>query len=150
MLSVFTDGTSRLASIAAGSFTVPPDANTRVPRHPITGLVVWLDGVREPASARIHGVPNADNGIVGDFPEPFSEQVFDALDAGTPFTVNLTYDSGEHETVHVRTLGGFGGSLGVLGRGHGADAPMRRCLRSLTPASQIGLHNLVAEFSHSL
>jgi hypothetical protein len=147
MFSVFTDGTSRLASIAAGSFTLPPHANNRDPRHPITGLVVRLDGVNELASARIHGVPNADNGVVGDFPEPYAERMFDALDAGTPFTLDLTYDSGEHETVRARTLGGLGGSW--LGLGHGADAPVRRCLRSLVPASQSGLHNRLAEYGHN-
>jgi hypothetical protein len=150
MLSVFTDGTSRLASIAAGSFTVPPNANTRVPRHPITGLVIRLKGEQEPASARIRGVPNADNGIVGDFPEPFAEQLFDALDARTPFTLDITYDSGEHETVHGRTLGGIGAphNAGVLGLFHGIDAPVRRCLRNLAPATKQGLQNKVPEFNH--
>jgi len=151
MLSVFTDGTSRLASIAAGSFTLPPNVDTRVPRHPITGLVVRLDGMKEPASARIHGVPNADNGVVGDFPEPSAEQMFDALETGTPFTLDLTYDSGEHEMVRARTLGGIaggGGNYRPLGLAHGADAPVRRCLQSLAPASQSGLHNPLAEFNH--
>jgi len=149
MLSVFTDGTSRLASIAAGSFTMPPNVDTIVPRHPITGLVVRLDGAKEPASAQIHGVPNADNGVVGDFPEPYAEQMFDALEMGMPFTLDLTYDSGDHETVRARTLRGHGGgNYNGLRLAHGADAPVRRCLQSLAPASQSGLHNPLAEFNH--
>jgi hypothetical protein len=153
MLSVFTDGTSRRASLAAGSFTLPPKVNTIVPRHPITGLVVWLDSVQEPASARIQGIPNADNGVVGDFPEPYAEKMFDALERGMPFTVDLTYDSGEHETVSGRTLRDSGGGSGngkPLGLGHGVDAPVHRCLQSLAPASQSGLHNPTAEFQHLL
>jgi hypothetical protein len=149
MLSVFTDGTIRRASVAAGSFTVLSNATTRVPRHPITGLVVRLDGVQEPGPARIYGVSNADNGVVGDFPEPYAEQMFDAWEMGTPFTLDLTYDSGEHELVRARTLRGIGGGrYNGLRLAHGVDAPVRRCVQSLAPASKVGLHNPVAEFNH--
>jgi hypothetical protein len=74
--------------------------------------------------------------------------MFDALETGTPFILDLTYDSGEYETVRARTLGGIGGGGSALGLGHGADAPVRRCLQSLAPASQSGLHNPLAEFHH--
>jgi hypothetical protein len=149
MLSVFTDGDARHASVAAGSFTLPPKVTTRVPRHAITGLSVRLEGVQESGSARIYGVSNAANGVVGDFPEPYAEQMFDAWETGTPFTLDLTYDSGEHELVRGRTLRGIGGEYySGLGLAHGADAPVRRCVQSLAPASKSGLHNPVAEFNH--
>jgi hypothetical protein len=149
MLSVSTDGAARRASVAAGSFTVAPNVTTRVPRHPITGLVVRLEGAQESGSARIYGVSNAANGVVGDFPEPYAEQMFAAWETGTPFTLDLTYDSGEHELVHARTLRGIGGGLyNGLRLAHGVDAPVRRCVASLAPASQSGLHNPIAEFDH--
>jgi len=145
-VSVFTDGTNRLASIAAGSFTLPAHTKAIVPRLPITGLAIHLDGVPEPASAHISGVPNADNGVVGDFPAAYAEKLFDALDAGTPFTVDVTHDSGEHETVGGRALGGIGIPKG--GFFHGSDAPARRCLRSLVPASESGLQTRLVELDH--
>jgi hypothetical protein len=132
-LSVFIDGKTRAASIATGSFTLASHAKHRVPRRPIAGLVVRLDGVAEPAEARIVGVPNAANGVVGEFPEPYAERLFDALDAGTPFTVGVTYDSGERETVRVRAINtDFNRNFFH----HGSDAPTRKCLALLIPASE--------------
>jgi len=149
-LSVIMDGTSRLASIAAGSFTLPSHTKSRVPRRPITALVFRLDGVPESASARISGVPNAANGVIGEFPEAYAERLFDAFDAGTPFILDVTYDSGQHETVSARAPGGISSDAGAdkIGFYHGSDSPVRRCLRSLAPASAAGLQQRLVELDH--
>jgi hypothetical protein len=143
-LSVVTDGSGRFASLAAGAFKLPENHDKPVPRRPITRLDVQMQGAEgPPTQARIRGTPNVENGVTGEFPEAYAEKLFDALDAGTPFTVNLTYDSGEHESVVMRTHGGTRSRFY-----HGTDAPAQRCLRALVPTSKEALKNPVLELQH--
>jgi hypothetical protein len=44
-------------------------------------------------------------GYVGEIQEKFTQQIFDALDAGTPITIKLTYDLGERETLVMTARG---------------------------------------------
>ncbi|MGO9804551.1 MAG: hypothetical protein ACLPTM_09280 [Steroidobacteraceae bacterium] len=144
-VSVLRQGDNRVASIAAGSFSLPQNAKKAVPRPPINRLVIQLKGEKESAEARIYGKLSGDYGVIGEFPEAYAEKLFAAFDAGTPFTLDVTYDSGEHETVRAHTRGGAVGGNFFF---HGSDAPMRRCLRSLVPASKEGLQNRMIELPH--
>jgi hypothetical protein len=133
----------RFAAIAVGSFTQPPKSNSRIPRSPIKDLVIRIDGEAGQAATELHGQPNADHGVSGTIPEPFANKLFDALDLGTPFTLDLTYDSGARETVRARTWGS-----GAFNHNHRSDAPVRLCLNSLVPASKQGLEHRLVEFEH--
>ena len=68
---------------------------------------------------------------------------FYPFDAGTPFTLNLTYASGEHESVLARPHGD------QLNRFyHGTLAPARQCLGALVPTTNHGLKNPLVELWH--
>ena len=143
-LSVVINGDSRFASVAIGTFKLKKNDDKPTPRQPVTRLTVQLQGEKEPpAEARIGGAPNVDNGVIGEFPEAYAEKLFNAFDAGTPFTLNLTYDSGEHESFLVRPHGGSKDHTY-----HGTGAPAERCLRALMPATKEGLQNPVYELWH--
>jgi hypothetical protein len=103
-----------------------------------------LQGEQEPpAEAQISSPPNIDNGVIGEFPEAYAERLFNAFDAGTPFTLSLTYDSGARESVLVRTHGGTRNHVY-----HGTGAPAERCLRGLIPTSKEGLQNPIYDLWH--
>lgn len=143
-LSVFLDGNGRSASIAAGAFKLQEHGGKPTPRPAITRLTVQLRGEKDlPAEVRIHGTPNAENGVMGEFPEAYAEKLFNAFDAGTPFTLNLTYDSGEHESIRARADGSHRSRFY-----HGSDAPTERCLRALAPATESGLKNPLIDLWH--
>jgi hypothetical protein len=146
-LSVFNNGGAKLAGIAAGAFLIQPKSRTRLPRGQIKTFAIGLDDTADSASAGIASAPNPSGSILGDFPETFAEKLFDAFDAGTPFTIDLTYSSGEHEAVHARALGGIGRNQG--GFFHGSDAPSMRCLRELVPAAPSGSQDRIVEAEHS-
>jgi hypothetical protein len=114
-----------------------------IPRSPIKDLVIRIDGEAGQAATEFYGQPNADHGVSGTIPEPFANKLFDALDLGTPFTLDLTYASGARETVRARTWGS-----GAFNHNHRSDAPVRRCLRSLVPASKQGLEHRLVELEH--
>lgn len=142
-LSVAMNGPDRFANFAAGAFELQ-DHDKTVPRRPITHLEVQLQGEQgPPAEGEVRGTPNSQNGVVGEFPEGYAEKLFDAFDAGTPFTLNLTYDSGEHESVLARPHGDH------LSRFyHGTQAPTRQCLGALVPTMNHGLKNPLVELWH--
>jgi len=142
-LSVAMNGDDRFANFAAGAFKLQGDGKP-VPRRPITHLEVQLQGEKGPAAeGQVRGTPNNQNGVVGEFPEGYAEKLFDAFDVGTPFTLNLTYDSGEQESVLAHTHGDH------LSRVyHGAEAPARQCLGALVPTRNRGLKNPLIELWH--
>ena len=142
-LSVAMNGSDRFANFAAGAFELQNHGKT-VPRRPITHLEVQLQGEQgPPAEGQVRGTPNSQNGVVGEFPEVYAERLFDAFDAGTPFTLNLTYDSGERESILART---HGDNLNHFY--HGTQAPARQCLGALVPTMNHGLKNPLVELWH--
>jgi len=141
-LSVALNGSDRFANFAAGAFKL--QGGKPVPRRPITALEVRLPQEKGPAAAgQVRGTPNTQNGVVGEFPEGYAEKLFDAFDMGTPFTLNLTYDSGEHESILARAHGDH-----VSRFYHGTQAPVRQCLDALVPTMDRGLKNPVMELWH--
>src|SRR5262249_25371508 len=89
-----------------------------------------LEGVEAQATPRSE---NRGQGIFeGVIAEKYAEQVFEALDEGTPITLKMTYALGTQETLVLKSRGGstVGGLLH-----HHANAPVRQCLNSLVPAS---------------
>jgi hypothetical protein len=145
-LSVFLDKDKRKASIAAGTFVLPPQTKTPVPRQPITQLSIQVKGSVEPGVAMLSGDPNTSNGIQGDFPEAYAEKLFDAFDRGTPFTLALTFANGEREAVLMHTRGGELHSRKMSY--HGGDAPVRLCLDRLVQTTDVGARNNLVELEH--
>ena len=142
--SVAINGGSKFASVAVGAFTLRKSSDKPTPRQPITHLAVQLQADQEPPTeARISSTPNVDNGVTGEFPEGYAERLFNAFDAGTPFTLSLTYDSGVQESVLVRTHGGSKDHTN-----HGTGASVERCLRALLPTTKEGLQNPIYQLWH--
>lgn len=127
-VNVVTGGHSQVAGVSAGSFALPPQSKIRVPRAPIRDLVFSIEGSAERTAANIVGNPNSDNGVVGQIPENSALRFFDALDAGTPISINSVYDNGDRETLIIHTRGGQQGP-----GGHGAQAPVHLCLQHIVP-----------------
>jgi hypothetical protein len=129
--SVVTDGRARIADVTASAFTRPTTAGARVASPAIAALAISLNGIAVTAEARTRATPRPDNAFVGDIPSGYAEQIFDALDAGTAMTVDVTYASGERETLVVRALGGNSSTSMRLNDLHGRNAPVYRCLENL-------------------
>jgi hypothetical protein len=142
-LSVMIQNGKRVAGIAAGSFTLP-HTKTPVPRPAIARLEIQLEGEPNPAVADLI-TRNADHGVAGTFPEAYAEKLFDALDAGKPFILNLRLDSGENESVLMKSPAN---QLYPSSNFRGGGAPMKRCLASLKAATDAGLRNRVIELEH--
>jgi len=143
-LSVFVQNGVRAAGIAAGTFTVQSRAEKLLPRPAISRLEIKLEGERTSAVADLT-TQNADHGVGGLFPEAYAEKLFDAFDAGEPFILNVTLDSGESESVRMQTRRG---TLESNSWYHGGGAPMKRCLTSLVAATDGGLHEHLIELEH--
>jgi hypothetical protein len=144
-LSVFLDKDKRMASVAAGAFLLPPQAKTPVPRQPITQLSIQLKGSALPGVALLSGERNSSNGIQGEFPEDYAENLFDAFDLGTPFTLALIFANGERESIRMHTRGG---ELSISGSYHGGAAPVRQCLQRLVQTTDVGVRNHLVELEH--
>jgi hypothetical protein len=115
-----------------------------VPRPAIARLEIQLEGEPNPAVADLI-TRNADHGVAGTFPEAYAEKLFDALDAGKPFILNLRLDSGENESVLMKSPAN---QLYPSSNFRGGGAPMKRCLASLKAATDAGLRNRVIELEH--
>ncbi len=72
-------------------------------------------------------------GYVGEIQEKFTQQIFDALDAGTPITIKLTYDLGERETLVMTARGGVTNGITLHDLFHASNAPAHVCLGYLEP-----------------
>jgi hypothetical protein len=143
-LSVFVRDGVRVAGIAAGTFAIQPHARTPTPRPAISRLEIKLEGERTSAVADVT-TQNPDHGVAGFFPEAYTEKLFDAFDAGKPFTLNVTLDSGESESVLMQTRRG---TLDPSSSYRGGGAPMKRCLTSLVAPTNDGLRQSLIELEH--
>jgi hypothetical protein len=143
-LSVFVRDGARVAGIAAGTFTMQPHAEKPLPRPAISRLEIRLEGEHTSAVADLT-TQNADHGVSGFFPEAHAEKLFDAFDAGEPFTLNVTLDSGESESVLMQTRRG---TLDPSSSYRGGGAPMKRCLTSLVSPTDDGLRQRLIELEH--
>jgi hypothetical protein len=86
--------------VSAGTFDVAD--HKRKPRPAITQLSFSVTGVVEPIVAEIHGVPNADNGIVALLqPEPAS-LLFAEFQTERPIVISLQYADSGADQLEVR------------------------------------------------
>jgi hypothetical protein len=88
------------AGVSAGTFDVAD--HKRRSRPAITQLSFTVTGVAEPIIAEIHGVPNADNGIVALLQAAPASQLFAEFQTERPIVISLQYADGSTDQLEVR------------------------------------------------
>jgi len=89
-----------VAGVSAGTFDVID--HKRKPRTPITRLSFTLPGVADPIVAEIHGVPNADNGIVALLQSEPASRLFAEFQTERPIVISLQYADRATDQLEVR------------------------------------------------
>jgi len=143
-LSVFIQDGVRKAGLSAETSRKSPNTKTTLPRSTISGLDIRLPGEQTPALLD-STAQNTEHVATGFFPEAVAEKLFDVFDAGEPFTMDVSLQSGERESVLIQTPRWRSDPRAVY---HGSEAPMRRCLDSLVAATAAGSRNKLIELEH--
>ena len=131
LFSIVSDGQRRIGTVSAGSFTRAASGVSAVPRRAIAQLAFAVDAPGGAGTAVARDARLAGDGVAALLPEPFVEEIWNALDTGTPIRVELTFDSGTQETLKLRALGSPG-----LRWFHGRrNSRAMLCLGELAPAS---------------
>jgi len=146
-ISIVTNGQSRLAGVSLGTFARALESPVRSPRAPAQQLSIGLSTSEERAPVRLSGRPNADNGVVGQVADDMALKIFDALDAKVPIVLDAVYESGDHEVVLLSQQGGK--PVKEKNAGHGAEAPVFRCLAHLVAPSAEGESKALVEVPHA-
>ncbi|HTB87449.1 MAG TPA: hypothetical protein VK743_05840 [Steroidobacteraceae bacterium] len=89
-----------VGGVSAGAFDVAD--HKRKPRPAITQLSFIVTGVAEPIVAEIHGIPNADNGVVALLQPGPASQLFDEFQSERPIVISLQYADRSTDQLEVR------------------------------------------------
>jgi hypothetical protein len=143
-LSVFVQNGVRVAGISAQTYQRPLNTEAALLRPAISRLEITLPAEHTPYVADL-STRNTEHGAVGSLSEAVAEKLFDVFDAGEPFTMDVSLQSGERESVLIQTPRWRSDPRHVY---HGGEAPMRRCVASLVAATPAGSRNQLIELEH--
>jgi len=143
-LSVFVQNGVRMAGISAQTYQRPLNTEAALLRPAISRLEITLPAEHTPYVADL-STRNTEHGAVGSLSEAVAEKLFDVFDAGEPFTMDVSLQSGERESVLIQTPRWRSDPRHVY---HGGEAPMRRCVASLVAATPAGSRNQLIELEH--
>lgn len=132
-VTVFRRGDQPVAAVEAAAFAFERRPEDRVVRAALAEMGFAVQGAAAAGSTQLLDGPNSDGGMVGEMAVAAAEQVFDALDAGAPIRLDLTYVTGMRETLLLRTRGRIISFWGHFA--HGRSAPVHLCLAKLVPAA---------------